>query len=53
MGAFDCLVRRWPLRLGELVRIGAGGFEDMIGPLVELLGRKVRTQVEAGALEPA
>lgn len=63
-GGFDRLARRSP-RLGELVRVSAGAFEDMIGRLVELrdeervvvlldlLGRKVRTQLEAVAVEPA
>src|SRR4051794_26787542 len=56
-GGFDALVKRRPLRIGELVRVSAGAFEDMIGRLVELrdqdrvvvllemLGRKVRTQL--------
>jgi transcriptional antiterminator RfaH len=64
-GAFDCLARRRSLRLGELVRISAGAFEDMIGRLVELrdqdrvvvlldvLGRTVRTQLDAAAVETA
>ena len=64
-GAFDCLARRRSLRLGELVRISAGAFDDMIGRLVELrdqdrvvvlldvLGRTVRTQLEAAAVESA
>ena len=34
-GVFDCLAKRRSLRLGELVRISAGAFEDMIGRLVE------------------
>lgn len=62
-GAFDRLTR--PLRLGELVRIGAGAFEDMIGRLVELreqdrvvvmldiLGRTVRAQFDAAAVQTA
>ena len=64
-GAFDRLVRRRSLRLGEQVRISAGAFEDMIGRLVELrdedrvvvllevLGRAVRTQLEAASVEAA
>jgi hypothetical protein len=36
-----------------MVRIGCGAFEDMIGQLVELLGRKLRTQLEAVAVEAA
>lgn len=63
-GGFEAIGRR-SLRIGELVRISAGAFEDMIGRLVELrdrdrvvilldlLGRTVRTQVEAGAVETA
>jgi transcriptional antiterminator RfaH len=62
-GAFDRLAQRRPLRLGELVRISAGAFEDMIGRLVELheqdrvvvlielLGRTVRTQLHAALVE--
>ena len=64
-GVFDCLARRRSLRLGELVRITTGAFEDMIGRLVELrdedrvvvllemLGRSVRTQLEIVAVETA
>lgn len=64
-GAFEALARRRPLRLGELVRIGAGAFEDMVGRLVELrdadrvvvlldiLGRAVRAQCDAAAVETA
>jgi hypothetical protein len=33
------------------VRIGAGAFEDMIVQLVELFGCKLRTQLEAVAVE--
>lgn len=62
-GAFDRLAR--PLRLGERVRISAGVFEDMIGRLVELreqdrvvvlldiLGRAVRAQFDAAAVQTA
>lgn len=62
-GAFDFLARRRSLRLGELVRISNGAFEDMIGRLVELrdqdrvvvlldvLGRAVRTQLDAAVVE--
>jgi transcriptional antiterminator RfaH len=62
-GVFDRLARRRSLRLGELVRITAGAFEDMIGRLVELrdqdrvvvllevLGRTVRTQLEMASVE--
>lgn len=64
-GAFDRLGRGESLRLGELVRVSAGAFQDMIGRLVELrdqdrvvvllelLGRTVRAQLEAGAVEAA
>ena len=64
-GGFDAIGRRRPLRMGELVRVSAGAFEDMIGRLVELrdqdrvvvllnlLGRTVRTQLEAESIETA
>jgi len=64
-GAFDALVRKRSLRLGDLVRVTAGVFEDMIGRLVELrdqdrvvvllelLGRTVRTELETAAVETA
>lgn len=64
-GVFDRLVRRRSLQLGELVRVTAGAFEDMIGRLVELrdqdrvvvllemLGRRVRTELEIAAVETA
>jgi transcriptional antiterminator RfaH len=64
-GAFDRLDLRQTLRPGELVRVTAGAFEDMIGRLVELhdrdrvvvllelLGRTVRAQLGAGAVEAA
>jgi transcriptional antiterminator RfaH len=63
-GAFDGLSRRTP-RLGDLVRISAGALEDMIGRLIELrdqdrvvvllelLGRKVRAQIQAASVEAA
>jgi transcriptional antiterminator RfaH len=62
-GALDRLAGRRPLRLGDLVQISAGAFEDMIGRLVDLrdedrvivlldiLGRKVRTVIAAEAIE--
>ena len=62
-GALDFLARRRSLRLGEMVRISAGAFEDMLGRLVELrdqdrvvvlldvLGRAVRTQLDAAVVE--
>jgi transcriptional antiterminator RfaH len=64
-GVFEHLARRRSLRIGELVRISAGAFEDLIGRLVELreqdrvvvlldvLGRTVRTQLEIAAVETA
>jgi transcriptional antiterminator RfaH len=64
-GGFDALARRRGPRLGDLVRISAGAFEDMIGRLIELrdqdrvvvlldlLGRKVRAQIEADSVEAA
>ena len=65
MGAFYRLDSRQLLRLGELVRVTTGAFEDMIGRLVELrdqdrivvllelLGRAVRAQLRAEVVEPA
>ena len=35
-GAFDRLGNRQTLRLGDLVRVTAGAFEDIVGRLVEL-----------------
>jgi transcriptional antiterminator RfaH len=64
-GAFDALARRRLPAIGERVRISAGAFEDMIGRLIELrdqdrvvvlldlLGRKVRAQIEAVSVEAA
>jgi transcriptional antiterminator RfaH len=65
-GAFDGLdLRRRLPRPGELVRVTAGAFEDMIGRLVELrdqdrvvvlldlMGRAVRAQFAAEAIEAA
>lgn len=64
-GAFDASARRRLPQLGGLVRISAGAFEDLIGRLVELcdqdrvvvlldlLGRKVRAQIEAVSVEAA
>ena len=58
-GALDALASRRAPRLGDLVRISAGAFEDMVGRLIELrdqdrvvvlldlLGRKVRAQIQA------
>jgi transcriptional antiterminator RfaH len=63
-GAFDRLGRS-ELRLGELVRVSAGAFRDMIGRLAELrdqdrvvvlleiLGRTVPAQIELEAVEVA
>jgi len=65
IGGFDRVDPRRTLRLGELVRVTAGAFEDMIGSLVELrdqdrivvllelLGRAVRAQLPAEAVESA
>jgi transcriptional antiterminator RfaH len=64
-GGFDRLNPRQSLRLGELVRVTAGALEDMVGRLVELrdqdrvvvllelLGRAVRAQLRAEAVEAA
>jgi transcriptional antiterminator RfaH len=64
-GAFDRFDRRQNLRLGDLVRVTAGAFEDMLGRLVELrdqdrvvlllemLGRTVRAQFRAEIVEAA
>ncbi len=64
-GGFDRLDSRQVLRLGELVRVTTGAFEDMVGRLVELrdqdrivvllelLGRAVRAQLRAEVVEPA
>lgn len=62
-GTFDGLDPRAMLRPGELVRVTAGAFEEMVGRLVELrdndrvvvlldlLGRVVRAQLAAQAVE--
>jgi len=64
-GAFDRFDCRQNLRLGDLVRVTAGAFEDMLGRLVELrdqdrvvlllemLGRTVRAQFRAEVVEAA
>jgi transcriptional antiterminator RfaH len=64
-GALDRLDSRQLLRLGELVCVTTGAFEDMVGRLVELrdqdrivvllelLGRAVRAQLRADVVEPA
>jgi transcriptional antiterminator RfaH len=64
-GNFDRLNPQQSLPLGELVRVTAGAFEDMVGRLVEfrdqdrvvllleLLGRAVRAQLPAEAVEKA
>jgi transcriptional antiterminator RfaH len=63
VGAFDRVDPRRSLRLGGLVRVTAGAFEDMVGRLVELrdedrvvvllelLGRAVRAQLRAEVVE--
>jgi transcriptional antiterminator RfaH len=64
-GDFDRFNPQHSLRLGEFVRVTAGAFEDMVGTLVELrekdrivvllewLGRSVRAQLAAEAVEAA
>jgi transcriptional antiterminator RfaH len=64
-GGFDRISPQQSLRLGELVRVTAGAFEDMVGMLVELrdrdrvvvllelLGRGVRAQLRAESVEAA
>jgi transcriptional antiterminator RfaH len=64
-GGFDRSNPRDSLRLGELVRVTAGAFEDMVGRLVELrdqdrvvvllelLGRGVRAQLRVETVEAA
>jgi transcriptional antiterminator RfaH len=64
-GAFNGLDPRRTLRPGELVRITAGAFSDMVGQLVELsdndrvvvlldlLGRAVRAQLGGSIIEAA
>jgi len=64
-GEFDRLATRRPLRPGALVRVTTGAFEELVGQLLELrdhervfvllevLGRKVRTQLYAATTEAA
>jgi transcriptional antiterminator RfaH len=64
-GNFDRLNHQHSLRLGEFVRVTTGAFEDMVGRLIELrdqdrvvvllelLGRTVRAQLLAAAVEAA
>jgi transcriptional antiterminator RfaH len=64
-GALDGLARRRLPPVGEPVRISGGAFADMVGRLLELrdqdrvvvllelLGRKVRAQIEAASVEAA
>ena len=64
-GLFDRIATRRALRVGELVRVTAGAFEDLVGRLLELddqnrvvvllevLGREVRTRLGAAAVEAA
>jgi transcriptional antiterminator RfaH len=64
-GGFDRCNPQHSLRLGELVRVTAGAFEDMVGKLVELrdqdrvvvllelLGRGVRAQLRVETVEAA
>jgi transcriptional antiterminator RfaH len=65
VGAFDQLDPRQSLKLGGLVRVTTGAFEDMVGRLVELrdqervvvllelLGRAVPAQLRAEVVEAA
>lgn len=65
VGAFDRDTVRQSLRLGELVRVTSGAFEDMVGRLVELrdqdrvvvlldfLSRGVRAQLGSAAVAAA
>jgi transcriptional antiterminator RfaH len=64
-GAFDRISPQQSLRIGDLVRVTEGAFEDMIGRLVELrdqdrvvvlldlLGRAVRAHLGAAAIAAA
>jgi transcriptional antiterminator RfaH len=64
-GVFDRTGRSGTLRLGDLVRVTSGVFEDMIGRLVELrekdrvvvlldfLGRTVKAELKANAVAAA
>ncbi len=64
-GAFDRLSLQQSFRPGDMVRVTEGAFEDMVGRLIEmrdhdrvivlldLLGRTLRTQFDAGVLASA
>jgi transcriptional antiterminator RfaH len=64
-GEFDRLATRPPLRPGALMRVATGAFEELVGQLLklrdqgrvvallEVLGRKVRTQLYAATSEVA
>ena len=64
-GAFDVVSPRQRLRVGDTVRVTEGPFEDLVGRLIgladherihillELLGRTVRAEVAAMAVEAA
>jgi transcriptional antiterminator RfaH len=64
-GLLDRIAATRTLRVGELVRVTTGAFEDVVGRLVELrdqdrvvvllewLGREVRAQFESAAVEAA
>jgi transcriptional antiterminator RfaH len=64
-GLFDRLLAHPPMRLGDLVRVTEGAFQDMVGRLIELrdqdrvvvlldlLGGAVRTQLDSAAVEAA
>jgi transcriptional antiterminator RfaH len=64
-GLFNRIAAHRALKVGELVRVTIGAFQEMVGQLIELrdqdrvvvllelLGRKVRAQLESGAVEAA
>jgi transcriptional antiterminator RfaH len=64
-GEFNRLAAQRGLRVGELVRVTTGAFRETVGQLLELrdpdrvvvllemLGRKVRTQIDSAAVEAA
>jgi transcriptional antiterminator RfaH len=64
-GLFNRIAARPALKVGELVRVTVGAFQEMVGQLIEmrdqdrvvvlleLLGRKVRAQLESAAVEAA
>lgn len=64
-GLFNRIATTRALRVGELIRVRAGAFQEMVGRLVELrdqdrvvvllgwLGREVRAELESAAVEAA